>query len=94
MINLELLTIDVCAVARRVAEYIRNERRNFNQNCVEHKQAHDYVSYVDKQSEEKIVAQLRQLLPDAGFIKEKTTVGWLTHWTEQPISYTPFLLMP
>ena len=91
MINLELLAIDVCAVARRVAEYIRNERRNFNQNCVEHKQAHDYVSYVDKQSEEKIVAQLRQLLPDAGFITEEKSATYQGEdycWVVDPLDGT------
>lgn len=35
------------------------------------KHAHDYVSYVDKESERLLVAQLSALLPEAGFIAEE-----------------------
>lgn len=35
------------------------------------KHAHDYVSYVDKESEKKIVTRLKELLPEAGFIAEE-----------------------
>ena len=35
------------------------------------KHAHDYVSYVDKESEVRVVKALTALLPEAGFITEE-----------------------
>ena len=72
-IDFERLTLDVCQVARQAGEYIKNERANFSVDRVERKHAHDYVSYVDKGSEQMIVKTLRELLPQAGFITEEGT---------------------
>ena len=71
MKDLQELTRCVCEVARQAGAYIIEERANFNINRVERKHAHDYVSYVDKGSEERIVKALRELLPEAGFITEE-----------------------
>lgn len=73
MQNLETITRLVCQVAREAGAYIRKEREAFSPERVERKHAHDYVSYVDKGSEQLIVSRLRQLLPDAGFITEEGT---------------------
>ena len=72
-IDLQQLTQRVCAVAREAGAYIRKERANFSLDKVERKHAHDYVSYVDKGSEQFIVKALRELLPEAGFITEEGT---------------------
>ena len=80
MKDLQELTRCVCEVARQAGAYIKEERANFNINRVEQKHAHDYVSYVDKGSEERIVKALRKLLPEAGFITEE---GLATHSDEQ-----------
>ena len=72
-IKLEELTRKVCEIAKQAGAYIREERRKFSLQNVERKHAHDYVSYVDKGSEEKIVCALRKLLPEAGFITEEGT---------------------
>ena len=71
--DFEQLTLSVCQVAREAGAYIRNERANFSVEKVERKHAHDYVSYVDKGSEQMIVKALRELLPEAGFITEEGT---------------------
>ena len=71
--DLQELTFAVCDIARRAGAYIREERKKFSLECVERKHAHDYVSYVDKGSEQLIVAALKELLPDAGFITEEQT---------------------
>ena len=60
-------------MAREAGAYLREEQRRLKAEQVERKHAHDYVSYVDKTSEEKIVAQLRQLLPEASFLTEEGT---------------------
>lgn len=79
-LDLKSLTMAVCDIAKEAGTYIRQERSKFSLNKVERKHAHDYVSYVDKGSEERIVAALRQLLPEAGFITEE---GSASHDKEQ-----------
>ena len=53
--DLQQLTQRVCHVAREAGAYINKERANFSIDKVERKHAHDYVSYVDKGSEQLIV---------------------------------------
>ena len=73
MENLEKITRLVCQVAREAGSYIKKERASFLLDKVERKHAHDYVSYVDKGSEQLIVKSLREILPEAGFITEEGT---------------------
>ena len=80
MQNLQELTRLVCNIAREAGSYIKKERASFSVEKVERKHAHDYVSYVDKGSEQMIVKTLRELLPEAGFITEE---GLATHTDEQ-----------
>lgn len=69
--DLERLTEDVKALAVETGRFLRKERVVFNRERVERKSAHDYVSYVDKESERRIIARLRELLPEAGFVAEE-----------------------
>ena len=71
--TLEKLTSAVCKIAQQAGAYIREERSKFSLESVERKHAHDYVSYVDKGSELRIVSALRELLPEAGFITDEGT---------------------
>ncbi len=80
MDNLQEITRLVCNIAREAGSYIKKERASFSVDKVERKHAHDYVSYVDKGSEQMIVKALRELLPEAGFITEE---GLATHTDEQ-----------
>lgn len=73
--QLQALTQAVCEVARQAGTYIAGERKKFSLSSVQRKHAHDYVSYVDKGSETLIVAALRELLPEAGFITEEGSAG-------------------
>ena len=76
--DLQKLTFAVCEIARQAGAYIREERNKFSLESVERKHAHDYVSYVDKGSEQLIVAALKELLPDAGFITEEGTASGIS----------------
>lgn len=69
--NLAVLTEEVRKLAVETGGFIREERKRFNRTKVEKKHAHDYVSYVDKESERRIVSRLKDLLPEAGFIAEE-----------------------
>lgn len=65
---------EVLRVAKPVAEFQRRESLTFNRSAIEYKGAHDLVSYVDRTSEEMLVAGLSALLPEAGFLTEEGTV--------------------
>ena len=73
--DLQKLTLAVCDIAKRAGSYISDERKKFSLDVVERKHTHDYVSYVDKGSEQLIVTALRELLPEAGFITEEGSAG-------------------
>ncbi len=80
METLDILTAEVCKIARSAGAFLKQERKNFRHEEVEVKHAHDYVSYVDKQSELRIVEALQKLLPEAGFIAEEGSATY----TEEP----------
>ncbi len=62
-------------IARRAGEYIASQREGFCFDRVEFKGVQNMVSYVDKEAEKMIVAGLRELLPDSGFITEEGTAA-------------------
>ena len=72
-ICLEQLVQDVKLVAVAAGQFLREERAKFDRSAVKEKGPHDYVSYVDKASEERLVTRLSALLPEAGFITEEKT---------------------
>lgn len=89
--SLEQLTLSVCDVARQAGHYIREQRKQFDQHRIERKHSHDYVSYVDKNSEQQIVSRLRELLPEAGFITEEGSATYSEEaycWVVDPLDGT------
>lgn len=73
--NLEKLCFEVQSVAKTVGTFITGERKKFTLDQVEVKGKANFVSYVDKKSEEMIVEALLNLLPGSGFIAEEGTAG-------------------
>ena len=71
--NLRQLCQNVTIIARSAGAFIKHEAAGFDRSKVELKGFNDLVSYVDKQAEEQLVKQLRELLPEAGFITEEET---------------------
>ncbi|MBG8556339.1 inositol monophosphatase family protein [Hymenobacter guriensis] len=69
------LSLETAEVARRAGQFIRQEAAGFDRSRVQHKGLHDMVSYVDQEAEKLLVAGLRELLPQAGFITEEGTAG-------------------
>lgn len=87
----ESLCYQVVAIARQVGGFIRQESTNFSHQHIEYKGLNDLVSYVDKTAEEQLVAALKAILPEAGFItEEKTnqTVGEVFQWIIDPLDGT------
>ena len=69
--SIEKNVIDVCA---EVADFIRTERLHFDHSRIEQKGTFsNLVSYVDKESERKLVDALKKILPGAGFLGEEGT---------------------
>ena len=73
---------EVKALAVEAGAFIAKQRESFDASKVELKQNHDYVSYVDKGSEQMIVARLKEIMPEAGFITEEKTVQQVDEQTE------------
>lgn len=67
------ITEEVKALAKEVGTFIREQRNCFSLDRVEVKGSHDYVSYVDKESERMIVKRLKTILPEAAFVTEEQT---------------------
>ncbi|MBL7927718.1 MAG: inositol monophosphatase [Bacteroidia bacterium] len=68
--NVCSLTVEV---AKKAGAFIRNERAWFKTTAVEYKGLNDLVSYVDKTAEDLIIASLKKILPESGFIAEEGT---------------------
>ena len=92
MMDLEQLTTQVRELAIETGAFLREESRHFHREKVQEKNAHDYVSYVDKMSEQRLVEQLSALLPEAGFVtEEKTTRQYAEEeycWVIDPLDGT------
>lgn len=91
MDDLKTLTGKVCDIARAAGHFLKEERKSFRREAVEEKHAHDYVSYVDKESEKRVVAALKALLPEAGFIVEEGSAVYRDEpycWVADPLDGT------
>ena len=69
------LSLQLADLCRETGRFIRQEAQTFDRSRVEIKGLHDLVSYVDQETERRLVAGLRELLPEAGFITEEGTAG-------------------
>ncbi|MCF8294583.1 MAG: inositol monophosphatase [Bacteroidales bacterium] len=61
-------------IVKDTGVYIRTERQSFAANKVEEKGIHNFVSYVDKEAERRLVEGFKGLLPSSFFITEEDTV--------------------
>jgi myo-inositol-1(or 4)-monophosphatase len=89
--NLKELTKEMEIVAREAGNFIKNEAGNFDISQKETKGLNNFVSYVDKGSEEIIVKRLSSLLPEAGFRTEEGTsqkAGTRYTWVIDPLDGT------
>lgn len=85
------LTLSTCEIARSAGKFMAEERKSFDDSKIENKGLHDLVSYVDKASEEQIIAALQELLPESGFIAEEGTnnkQGERFNWVIDPLDGT------
>jgi myo-inositol-1(or 4)-monophosphatase len=91
MLHLQNITHQVADLARKVGEFIKQERVHFDSRNIEHKGVNDLVSYVDKEAEKLIVAQLKTILPQADFVTEEgTEIAKVSdlYWVVDPLDGT------
>lgn len=89
--NYESTCKKVIDIALQTSEFISGEARKFSLESVEVKGLHNFVSYVDKGAEERIVNGLSKLIPEAGFIAEEGTRGYNNEqlkWVIDPLDGT------
>lgn len=88
---MQKLCQDVCKLTKQVGIFIKSERLKFSTDSVEIKGKNDFVSYVDKAAEQKLVEGLALFLPEAGFIAEEGTSsknGEVYNWIIDPLDGT------
>ncbi len=89
--DLQLICEQVCNISRDVGDFIYDQVNKINNDDIETKGIHDFVTYVDKTSEEKIVKELSKILPKAGYIAEENTVSKKSkhlNWIIDPLDGT------
>ncbi|HET6225895.1 MAG TPA: inositol monophosphatase family protein [Bacteroidia bacterium] len=91
MIDLKNTCEEVCKLTKITGQFIKAEAIKFKTEQVEVKGNNDFVSYVDKSSEQRLVEGLSRLLPEAGFIAEEgtsTKKGEVYNWIIDPLDGT------
>lgn len=89
--DLERICYDTAELVKKTGIFIARERENFSLENVESKGEHNFVTYVDKNSEERLVDGLIKILPGTGFITEEgtnTQRGKLFNWVIDPLDGT------
>lgn len=89
--NLELITKQVTNLCRGVGIFLKNELKNLKESDIESKGLNNFVTYVDKTSEKRLVRELGKILPEAGFIAEENDdykKGEVYNWIIDPLDGT------
>ncbi len=87
--DLSNLCQSVVELAKNTGKYIIEESSKSKR--IEAKGKNDFVTHIDKGSEERLVKRLSELLPEAGFVAEEgtsTKVGEEYNWIVDPIDGT------
>jgi len=71
-IELNKITEQVCELSKQTAEFIHKEVDKLRASDIETKSIHNFVTYVDKVSEERLVKGLSEIIPGTGFIAEES----------------------
>ena len=71
--QLDKLAARVCEIAQETGTFLLGEVSRMKSTDILSKGLHNFVTYVDKESERRIVDQLSVLLPGSGFIAEENS---------------------
>jgi myo-inositol-1(or 4)-monophosphatase len=70
--DLKKITEQVCELSDLTAKFIHEEVSKIKTSDIEVKGIHNFVTFVDKTSEERLVKGLSKILPGTGFIAEES----------------------
>ena len=88
---MESICKQVVELTKEVGAFIRAEAGKITHGNIEVKGANDFVTYVDKTSEIKLVSGLEKIFPQAGFITEEKTINKIGdeyNWIIDPLDGT------
>jgi myo-inositol-1(or 4)-monophosphatase len=91
MIDYKHICREVEKIAGEAAGFIVRESGRFGQSDIEIKGLNNFVTYVDKGSEEMLIRMLGPLVPEAGFVAEEGTSairGARYNWVIDPLDGT------
>jgi myo-inositol-1(or 4)-monophosphatase len=90
IVTLNSILPHVVKTAKKAGAFIKKERENFSANKIEVKGLNDLVTYVDRGSEKIIVDDLKDILPEAGFIVEENSATGKKeyNWIVDPLDGT------
>ncbi|MDD2636277.1 MAG: inositol monophosphatase family protein [Bacteroidales bacterium] len=89
--ELKSLTLKVAEIAKHAGKIIKDNLGQISSSSIETKGLNDYVTDIDKASEEYIVTALSKLIPESGFIAEEGTsdkIGETYNWIIDPLDGT------
>jgi myo-inositol-1(or 4)-monophosphatase len=89
--NLENICNQAIELIKHVGIFILEQNKVITAEKVEVKGLHNYVTYVDKTAEEKLISGLSKILPGSGFIVEEQTVDFNNEefvWIIDPLDGT------
>ena len=90
MTDIKAICEETVKIARETGRFVKKSRME-NRPDVETKGRNDFVTEIDKASEEKLVKALGKLVPESGFIAEENTSnkeGKTYNWIIDPIDGT------
>jgi myo-inositol-1(or 4)-monophosphatase len=90
IVTLNNILPHVVKTAKKAGAYIKKERETFTPDKIEIKGLNDLVSYVDKTAEKLIVNDLKELVPEAGFVVEEHSIDGRAeyNWIVDPLDGT------
>jgi len=89
--NLEKITKQVVGLCLQNSTYIRQQLELLKVKDIELKEEHNFVTYVDRKSEEMLVEELSCMVPGSGFIAEEGQYGFqeaALKWVIDPLDGT------
>ncbi len=72
--KLSIITSQVCNLCRETGKFIHDEIYKLSKENIERKDKNNFVTYVDKESEMRLVEKLHKIIPTSGFIVEENTI--------------------
>jgi myo-inositol-1(or 4)-monophosphatase len=91
MTDLKIICKEVERIASEAADFIVRESGRFETTDIEIKGINNFVTYVDKGSEEMLISRLGTIIPEAGFVAEEgtsTKKGVKYNWVIDPLDGT------